>query len=153
MKRYYLVFEFKSDQKTIYPLLEATMIGRDTSNSIVLSDATASRKHARVRFWQGSWMVEDLGSANEIIINGERVEKTSIKRGDSFNIGEAKFSLVAREIAESNRILFTQPCLPSLQSVTAWRVKPQRKKLIASLKSSQMQFPKFPSYSPQRHRA
>jgi len=107
MKRYYLIFEIESQQKTIYPLLEATTIGRDTSNAIVLSDATASRKHARMRFWQGSWMVEDLGSANGIIFNGEGVEKTSIKPGDSFKIGETTFSLVEREIAESKDPLRT----------------------------------------------
>lgn len=107
MKRYYLVFETESTQRTIYPLLEATTIGRDTSNSIVLSVATASRKHARVRFWQGSWIVEDLGSANGIIINGERVERTSIEPGDSFKIGETTFSLAEREIAESKDPLHT----------------------------------------------
>jgi pSer/pThr/pTyr-binding forkhead associated (FHA) protein len=107
MKRYYLVFETQSVQKTIFPLLEASTIGRDTSNSIVLSDATASRIHARVRFWQGSWVVEDLGSANGIIINGERVEKTSLKPGDSFKIGETAFELTEREIAESKDPLHT----------------------------------------------
>jgi pSer/pThr/pTyr-binding forkhead associated (FHA) protein len=107
MKRYYLVFEIASVKKIIYPLLEATTIGRDTSNSLVLSEATASRKHARVRFWQGSWMVEDLGSANGIIINGERMEKTYIKPGDSFKIGETTFALTEREIAESKDPLHT----------------------------------------------
>ena len=107
MKRYYLIFETESVQKTIYPLLEASTIGRDTSNSIQLADSTASRKHARMRYWQGSWMVEDLGSANGIIFNGERVEKTSIKPGDSFKIGETTFSLAEREIAESKDPLHT----------------------------------------------
>lgn len=107
MKRYYLVFEIESHQKTIYPLLQATTIGRDTSNSILLSDATASRKHARVRFWQGSWMVEDLGSANGIIINDKRVERIPINPGDSFKIGETTFWLVEREIAESKDPLHT----------------------------------------------
>jgi len=105
MKRYYLIFEVGSaestTQKTIYPLLEATTIGRDTNNAIRLSDSTASRNHARVRFWQGSWIVEDLKSANGIIFNGERVENASLKTGDSFKIGETTFSLVEREIAES----------------------------------------------------
>jgi len=105
MKRYYLIFEVgpaeSTTQKTIYPLLEATTIGRDTNNAIRLSDSTASRNHARVRFWQGSWIVEDLKSANGIIFNGEQVENASLKPGDSFKIGETTFSLVEREIAES----------------------------------------------------
>lgn len=107
MKRYYLVFETGSEQKTIYPLLEATTIGRDTSNSIKLADSTASRNHARIRYWQGSWIVEDLGSINGIIISGERVEKATIQSGDSFKIGETTFSLVEREIAESKDPLKT----------------------------------------------
>jgi pSer/pThr/pTyr-binding forkhead associated (FHA) protein len=107
MRRYYLVFETGSLQKTIYPLLEATTIGRDTSNSIRLPDATASRNHARVRFWQGSWVVEDVGSTNGIIINGERVGKASLKPGDSFRIGQTIFTLVEREIAKSKDPLHT----------------------------------------------
>jgi pSer/pThr/pTyr-binding forkhead associated (FHA) protein len=111
VKRYYLVFETGSPenttQKTIYPLLEATTIGRDTKNAISLPDATASRKHARVRFWQGSWVVEDLRSANGIIFNDERVETVSLKPGDSFKIGKTSFSLVVREIAESKDPLQT----------------------------------------------
>lgn len=111
MKRYYLVFEVGSaestTQKTIYPLLEATTIGRDSNNAIRLSDTTASRNHARVRFWQGSWIVEDLKSANGIIIDGERVENASLNPGDSFKIGETTFSLVVREIAESKDPLQT----------------------------------------------
>jgi CRP-like cAMP-binding protein len=52
-------------------------------------------------------MVEDLGSANGIIFNGERVEEVSINPGDSFKIGETTFSLVEREIAESRDPLHT----------------------------------------------
>ena len=107
MKRYYLVFETKSAQKTIYPLLEATTFGRDMSNSIVLSDGSASRNHARMRYWQGTWIVEDLGSANGIIFNGERIEKASLQPGDSFKIGETTFSLIERKIAESKDPLKT----------------------------------------------
>jgi len=107
MKRYYLLFEIGSAQKTIYPLLEATTIGRDTSNSIQLANSTASRNHARIRYWQGSWIVEDSRSVNGIIINGERVEKATLQPGDSFKIGETTFSLVEREIAESKDPLKT----------------------------------------------
>ena len=111
MKRYYLIFEVGSAestaQKTIYPLLEATTVGRDSNNAIRLSDTTASRNHARVRFWQGSWIVEDLKSANGIIFNDERVENASLNPGDSFKIGETTFSLVVREIAESKDPLQT----------------------------------------------
>ncbi len=107
MKRYYLVFQTRSDQKTIYPLIETTTIGRDTSNLIRLSDSTASRNHGRISYQQGFWVVEDLGSANGIIYRGVRVEKASLKPGDSFKIGQTIFSIVEREIAKSKDLLQT----------------------------------------------
>ena len=107
MKRFYLVFETGVHGKTIYPLLEATTIGRDMNNSIPLLDVASSRNHARVLFWQGSWVVEDLGSANGIIHNGERVERATLKAGDSFQIGKTSFSLIEREVAESQDPLQT----------------------------------------------
>ncbi len=107
MKRYYLVFETGALEKTIYPLLETTTIGRDSSNLIPLADPTASRNHATVHYHEGSWVVEDLGSTNGIIFNGERVEKISLSSGDVFQIGKTSFSLFEREIGESQDPLQT----------------------------------------------
>jgi len=107
MKRYYLICETGAQQRTIHPLVETATIGRDANNLIQLTDSTTSRNHAKVRFWQGSWMVEDLGSANGVIFGGERVEKALLKPGDSFRIGETTFSLVEREIAKSKDPLHT----------------------------------------------
>ncbi len=107
MKRHYLVFETGALEKTIYPLLETTTIGRDSSNLIPLADPTASRNHAKVHYHEGSWVVEDLGSTNGIIFNGERVEKISLSSGDSFQIGKTSFTVVEREIGESEDPLQT----------------------------------------------
>ena len=107
MKRFYLVYETGSYQQTIYPLLETTTIGRGFSNFIPLSDPTASRNHAKVHYEEGSWVVEDLGSTNGSIFNGERVEKISLSSGDVFQIGKTSFSLVEREIGESQDPLQT----------------------------------------------
>jgi CRP-like cAMP-binding protein len=101
MKRYFLVFESGALEKTIYPLVETTTIGRGSTNLIPLLDPTASRNHAKVHCHEGSWVIEDLGSANGIIYNGERVEKICLSSGDSFQIGKTSFSLVEREVGES----------------------------------------------------
>jgi len=107
MKRYYLVFDTGALEKTIYPLLETTTIGRDSGNPIPLSDPTASHSHAKIYSHEGSWVVEDLGSTNGILFNGERVEKISLIPGDSFQVGKTSFSLVEREIGESEDPLQT----------------------------------------------
>ena len=107
MKRYYLEFQTGSLEKTIYPLLETTTIGRGSSNLIPLSDPTSSRDHAKVHYHQGSWVVEDLGSTNGIIFNGERVEEISLRPGDRFQIGKTSFSVVEREISVKKDTLET----------------------------------------------
>ena len=107
MKRHYLVFETGALEKTVYPLLETTTIGRGSSNLIPLSDPTASRNHAKVHYHEGSWIVEDVGSTNGIIFNGERVGKISLNAGDMFQIGKTSFSLVEREIEEAEEALQT----------------------------------------------
>jgi len=97
MKRCCLVFELGSLQKTIYPLLETTTIGRGSDNSICLADPTVSRNHARVSFRENDWTLEDLGSANGVNLGGRRVESVILKSGDVFQIGGATFSFLERE--------------------------------------------------------
>ncbi|MDH3557987.1 MAG: cyclic nucleotide-binding domain-containing protein [Deltaproteobacteria bacterium] len=107
MKRVYLVFQTGLYQQTIYPLLEPTTIGRGFSNLIPLSDPTASRNHAKVHYQEGSWVVQDLGSTNGIIFSGKRVDKISLRPGDTFQIGKTSFAVVEREISESEDSLQT----------------------------------------------
>ena len=73
VKRFYLALKRNKIQKSIYPLEGSVSIGRSPENDITLVDYNVSRTHARVSFQQGSWVVEDLGSANGIILAGERV--------------------------------------------------------------------------------
>ena len=106
MKQCYLAFEIRSMQKTIYPLLGPTTIGRSADNTITLPDPTTSRNHARVVFTDGTWVVEDLGSANGIIFAGQRVERVVLKSGDIFKIGGVTFRFIAKELSELSDQLF-----------------------------------------------
>lgn len=102
MKRCCLVFEIRSFQKTIYPLLETTTIGRGSDNSISLADPTISRSHAKVSFLDGSWVIEDLGSSNGIMFGDERVENMVLKPGDNFKIGAVTFQFIAKEVGQKS---------------------------------------------------
>ncbi|MGD8776782.1 MAG: cyclic nucleotide-binding domain-containing protein [Syntrophobacterales bacterium] len=100
MKRYCLVFAMRSFQKTIYPLLETTTIGRGSDNSITAAHPTISRNHARVSFLEGSWVAEDLGSTNGIMFGDDRVEHLVLRPGDKFKIGEITFQFIAQEVGQ-----------------------------------------------------
>jgi len=106
MKQSYLAFEIGSMQKTVYPLLGPTTIGRSADNTITLPDPTTSRNHARVVFTDGKWVVEDLGSANGILIGGQRVTRVVLKSGDTFKIGGITFRFIEKELSAGSDQLF-----------------------------------------------
>jgi CRP-like cAMP-binding protein len=106
MKQCYLAFEIGSMQKTIYPLLGPTTIGRAADNTITLPDPMTSRNHARLVVADGKWVVEDLGSANGIIFGGQRVERVVLNSGDIFEIGGVNFRYIEKEISGKSNQLF-----------------------------------------------
>lgn len=64
-------------------------VGRDPSNDIVINDAEVSRKHARLLFQEGSYVLEDLGSTNGTYINGQRLMGPyQLRHGDLILLGE-----------------------------------------------------------------
>lgn len=72
-----------------------TFIGRDPKCDIVLTDDSASRRHARIaRNAGGYFELVDLGSKNGILVQDERVDRMTLMDGDVFLIGETQFSIV-----------------------------------------------------------
>jgi hypothetical protein len=70
-----------------------TTVGRDEGCDIVVSSPHVSRRHARI--WssaEGHWLVEDLGSSNGTLVNGERVQSGEIFPADVIDIGPASLS-------------------------------------------------------------
>ena len=67
-------------------------IGRDEANQVVLrEDAYASRYHAWVTFEADSFWVEDLGSTNGTLLNGEPLDSREILvSGDTIKIGDTE---------------------------------------------------------------
>ncbi len=72
-----------------------TVIGRDTSCDIVLVERTVSARHARVvRGAGGYFEIEDLASTNGVIVEHEPVRRMTLQDGDSFVVGETRFTIV-----------------------------------------------------------
>ncbi len=65
------------------------VIGRDSSSGIAINDAEVSRKHARLNFQGGKYVIEDLGSTNGTFVNGQRITGAAVlKAGDVVSLGE-----------------------------------------------------------------
>jgi hypothetical protein len=75
-----VTFPLEGDQLTI---------GRDASNGVAINDAEVSRKHSRLSFQGGKYVLEDLGSTNGTFVNGQRLSgPVVLKPGDVVSLGE-----------------------------------------------------------------
>lgn len=64
-------------------------VGRDSSNDITINDAEISRRHARLTFQGGKYVLEDLGSTNGTFVNGQRLAGPRVlKPGEVVSFGE-----------------------------------------------------------------
>ncbi len=93
---------FKIDQEEVY-------IGRDVNKcQIILNDPEVSSVHAVLRKKNASVTLEDLNSSNGTILNGERINRSEITRGDEFVIGSTSFTLQVQSDlldAEAERLM------------------------------------------------
>jgi len=68
---------------------EQILIGRDASSGVAINDPEVSRRHARLTFQGGKYVLEDLGSTNGTFVNGQRVTgPVVLKSGDVVTLGE-----------------------------------------------------------------
>src|SRR5579884_4116373 len=83
------------------PVME---IGRDGQNDIAIFDPKVSRFHARIRYHNGSWTIENISQGNFIAINQQRLQQGILQHNCVVRIGE-----------DSSFIFLLQPPLqPSL---------------------------------------
>lgn len=74
----------------VYPLEgDQLTIGRDSTNGVSINDPEVSRRHARLTFQGGKYVLEDLGSTNGTFVNGQRLSGPHVlKAGDVVALGE-----------------------------------------------------------------
>src|SRR5947209_360794 len=61
---------------------EQLLIGRDPGCDVVLSSLTVSRRHARLTFRDGRWILRDLDSTNGTMVNRRRIGRCELRPGD-----------------------------------------------------------------------
>ena len=74
------------------------VIGRSAPADLIIVNPEISRRHARLLFQQGNYILEDLGSSNGTFINGQRL-------GDSQVLTDGAEIQLGSEI----RLVFSQP--------------------------------------------
>jgi hypothetical protein len=66
--------------------------GRDNHLQLVDPDRKISRVHARLRFAQNAWYIQDQDSKIGTFVNGKRIKATRLNSGDEIKIGEHTFN-------------------------------------------------------------
>lgn len=76
----------------ILPLQPVTLLGRDPANAVVVNDAAASSRHARISRKNGVWLLEDLDSQTGTMLNDSPLSKPApLADGDVIGIGTTRF--------------------------------------------------------------
>jgi serine/threonine-protein kinase len=75
------------------------LIGRRSSTDICIPEPTVSGHHAKLRWQQGSWVAEDLGSTNGTYADHsyDRKETVTLLHGGEAQFGECRLKLVSFE--------------------------------------------------------
>ena len=70
------------------------LIGRGSDNDVQVNEDGVSRRHASIRFEDGTFYLSDIGSQNGVWITGQRVWQSDIRYGDQFRVGESTLALI-----------------------------------------------------------
>lgn len=79
-----------------------TTIGRHPDSSVFLDDVTVSRRHALVSTESaGQYVIEDVGSLNGTYVDGDRVERQTLREGAQIQIGKYRLVFVIGALGSS----------------------------------------------------
>ncbi len=90
-----LIIEDLEGSTTVVPLAsEEVTIGRKEHNTIQLTEQNVSRTHAKLRYRDDGWLIEDLRSYNGVKVNGIPIGgPTVLREGDLIQIADYHLTL------------------------------------------------------------
>jgi hypothetical protein len=79
---------------------QTVLVGRASTNDIVLSHASVSKLHARIQLSRDGLVLSDAGSSNGTILNGDQLrsgEEVGLASGDLLRFGSVALQVFAPE--------------------------------------------------------
>src|SRR5438270_6591592 len=82
-----LKFVQGSEQKDLVMARTPFTVGRKVDKDLVIADPRVSRDHAQIMQEGQEFFIEDLGSKHGTFVNGERIQRQKLERGDRLEFG------------------------------------------------------------------
>jgi len=99
---------------------QSTLIGRDKTAEIRLTESSVSRKHATIERRGPQWVITDVGSANGTFLDDVQVAESVLKDGQTLRLGAVRFKVEVEEeptptqtLRPSDLEAKTQPAVPA----------------------------------------
>ena len=92
-------------------------IGRKHGNDIQLNDLTLSGRHALISSIPDYVFVEDLGSTNGTMVNGNHVKKAALEHGDVIQIGHHQLTYMCEPETHYEPTMFVKAELDETQFI------------------------------------
>jgi len=86
-----------------FPLTkERTTIGRKSHNDIVIDNLAVSGEHAMIMTILNDSFLEDLGSTNGTLVNGQPIKKHFLQNNDVVELGKYKLKYASEAVAQAD---------------------------------------------------
>jgi hypothetical protein len=72
------------------------LVGRHSECDLRLTLPDISRRHCRLVFAVRRWQVQDVGSLNGVLLNGQPVQEAALSHGDVLDVGSFRFAVDLR---------------------------------------------------------
>jgi phosphoserine phosphatase RsbU/P len=124
-----LVFVQGSEQKNIVLNRTPFSVGRKVDKDLVIADPRVSRDHAQIMQEGQDFFIIDLGSKHGTFVNGERIQRQKLERGDRLEFGARDSAYVlfnpahatsntAREFLSQISVIGVKPEATELEKLT-----------------------------------
>jgi pSer/pThr/pTyr-binding forkhead associated (FHA) protein len=90
----------QGDTGIVHMLTRRTTLGRTPDNDIRIDEDFISRHHAVLLLSGANTIVEDLNSTNGTYVNGERVNRRTLKEGELVTLGKTEFRFVVKKASD-----------------------------------------------------
>ncbi|MFT6818979.1 MAG: pSer/pThr/pTyr-binding forkhead associated (FHA) protein [Myxococcota bacterium] len=88
---------------TTYPIpARGLTVGRSDTRDVILPDPAGSRHHCSIFLQQRVHVLRDMGSANGVYVNGQRVDECTLNDGDIITIGNTELKYVSDQAARQS---------------------------------------------------